>query len=52
MRVMLYLKLSKIIMKRTTLPSKGTTREVRGMISARRRKNTVSVSKMLMDKLI
>ena len=51
-RIMLYLKVSKIMVKRTNLPNKGTTREVGGMISARRRKNTVSVSKMLMDKLI
>ena len=51
-RVMLYLKVSKIMVKRTNLPNKGTTREVGGIISARRRKNTVSVSKMLMDKLI
>ena len=49
---MLYLKVSKIMVKRTNLPNKGTTREVGGMISARRRKNTVSVSKILTDKLI
>ena len=32
-------------------PNKGTTREVGGMISASRRKNTVSESRMLIDKL-
>ena len=33
-----------------TLPSRGMESEVGGIFSARRRKNTVSESKMLMDK--
>ena len=37
-------------MKRTNFPRRGTTREVGGMISARRRKNTVRESRMEMDK--
>jgi hypothetical protein len=46
-----YLKVSRIMVKRTNLPRRGTTREVGGMISASRRKNTVRESRMLMDKL-
>ena len=44
------LKVSRIMVKRTNLPRRGTTREVGGMISARRRKNTVRESRMEMDK--
>ena len=39
------------MVKRTNLPRRGTTREVGGMISAKRRKNTVSESRMLMERL-
>ena len=46
-----YLNVSKIIVKSTNFPSKGTTREVGGIISARRRKNTVNERRMLMDRL-
>ena len=46
-----YLKVSKIMVKRTNLPRRGTTREVGGMISANRRKNTVSESRMEMERL-
>ena len=38
------------MVKRTNFPRRGTTREVGGMISARRRKNTVKESRMEMDK--
>ena len=44
------LNVSRIMVKRTNLPRRGTTREVGGMISARRRKNTVRESRMEMDK--
>ena len=44
------LNVSRIMVKRTNLPRRGTTREVGGMISARRRKNTVKESRMEMDK--
>ena len=46
-----YLNVSKIIVKSTNFPSKGTTREVGGIISARRRKNTVNERRMLMERL-
>ena len=39
------------MVKSTNLPRRGTTREVGGMISASSKKNTVSDSRMLMDKL-
>ena len=39
------------MVNRTNLPSRGTTREVGGMISASRRKNTVRERRMEMDKL-
>ena len=39
------------IVKRRYFPSRGTAREVGGMISANRRKNTVRESRMEMDKL-
>ena len=38
------------MVKRTNLPRRGTTREVGGMISARRRKNTVRESRIEMDR--
>ena len=38
------------MVKRTNLPRRGTTREVGGMISASRRKNTVKERRMEMDK--
>ena len=39
------------MVNRTNLPSRGTTREVGGMISASRRKNTVRERRMEMDRL-
>ena len=42
------LKVSRIMVNRTNLPSRGTTKEVGGMISASRRKNTVRERRMLM----
>ena len=44
------LNVSRIMVKRTNLPRSGTTREVGGMISARRRKNTVRESRIEMDR--
>jgi hypothetical protein len=41
---------SNIIVKSTNFPNNGTTREVGGIISARRRKNTVSESRILMER--
>lgn len=41
-----YLNVSKIIVKSTNFPSNGTTREVGGIISANRRKNTVKDKRM------
>lgn len=46
-----YLNVSKIMVNRTNLPNRGTTNDVGGIISARSRKNTVSDSKMEIDKL-
>ena len=46
-----HLNVSRIIVKRTNFPSKGTTREVGGMISASRRKKTVRERRMLMERL-
>ena len=46
-----HLNVSRIMVKRTNLPRRGTTREVGGMISAKRRKNTVSESRMEMERL-
>ena len=46
-----YLKVSRIMVNRTNLPRRGTTREVGGMISANRRKNTVSERRMEMERL-
>ena len=45
------LKVSRIMVNRTNLPRRGTTREVGGMISASRRKNTVRERRMLMERL-
>ena len=45
------LKVSRIMVKRTNLPRRGTTREVGGMISASRRKNTVRDRRMEMERL-
>ena len=39
------------IVKRRYFPSRGTAREVGGMISASSRKNTVSESRMLMQRV-
>ena len=49
--VMHILNVSNIIVNKTNLPIKGTTSDVGGIISARSRKNTVSDSKMLMERL-
>lgn len=46
-----YLNVSNIIVNNTNLPSNGTTNEVGGIISASSRKNTVSDSRMDIDKL-
>ena len=45
-----YLNVSRIIVKSTNFPSRGTTREVGGIISASSRKNTVSDSRMEIDR--
>ena len=45
-----YLNVSRIMVKRTNFPSKGTTSDVGGMISASKRKNTVNDSNMLMER--
>ena len=42
--------MSNIIVKSTNFPSKGTTSDVGGIISASKRKNTVNDSKMLMER--
>ena len=39
------------MVKRTNFPSSGTTSDVGGMISASSKKNTVSDSRMEMDRL-
>ena len=46
-----YLNVSRIIVNSTNFPSNGTTSDVGGMISANRRKNTVSDRRIEMDKL-
>ena len=46
-----YLNVSRIIVNSTNFPSKGTTNDVGGIISANRRKNTVSDRRIEMDKL-
>jgi len=38
------------MVKRTNLPSRGTTREVGGIISASSKKNTVRDSRILIDR--
>lgn len=48
-RLSTYLKVSKIIVNNTNLPRRGTTNEVGGIISANKRKNTVSDSRIEMD---
>ena len=45
------LKVSRIMVKSTNFPSKGTTSDVGGMISANSKKNTVRDSKMLIERL-
>lgn len=45
-----YLKVSRIIVKSTNFPSNGTTSEVGGIISASNKKNTVSDSRMEMER--
>ena len=47
---LIYLNVSNIIVKSTNFPSKGTTSDVGGIISASKRKNTVNDSKMLMER--
>ena len=46
-----YLKVSRIIVKRTNFPKSGTTNDVGGMISANKRKNTVRDSKIEIERL-
>ena len=46
-----YLNVSRIMVNKTNLPKRGTTSDVGGMISASKRKNTVSESKMEMERL-
>ena len=46
-----HLNVSRIMVKRTNLPRRGTTSEVGGMISANSKKNTVRESKILMERL-
>ena len=45
-----YLNVSRIMVKRTNFPNKGTTSDVGGIISASKRKNTVNDSNMLMER--
>ena len=45
-----YLNVSRIMVKRTNLPNKGTTSDVGGIISASKRKNTVNDSNILMER--
>ena len=46
-----YLNVSRIIVKSTNFPRRGTTNEVGGMISASSRKNTVRERRMLIERL-
>jgi hypothetical protein len=46
-----YLNVSNIIVNKTNFPSKGTTSDVGGIISASSRKNTVNESRMLIERL-
>ena len=41
-----HLNVSSIMVKRTNLPSRGTTRDVGGIISAKSKKNTVRDNRM------
>ena len=50
-KVTTHLNVSRIMVNRTNLPRRGTTREVGGMISAKRRKKTVSERRMLIERL-
>lgn len=45
------LSVSRIMVKRTNLPRSGTTNDVGGMISASSKKNTVSDSRIEIDRL-
>ena len=45
------LKVSRIMVNNTNFPSRGTTKEVGGMISAKSRKNTVRERRMLIERL-
>ena len=45
------LKVSRIMVNKTNLPRRGTTRDVGGMISARSRKNTVRERRMEIERL-
>ena len=47
----IYLNVSRIIVNKTNFPSKGTTSDVGGIISANKRKKTVRESKMLIERL-
>lgn len=46
-----YLTVSRIMVNNTNFPNSGTTRDVGGIISANRRKNTVNDRRMEIDKL-
>ena len=46
-----YLNVSNIIVNNTNFPSKGTTRDVGGIISASNRKKTVNERRMLIERL-
>ena len=46
-----HLNVSKIMVKSTNFPRSGTTKEVGGIISASKRKNTVSDSRMEIERL-
>ena len=47
----MYLNVSRIMVNKTNFPSKGTTSDVGGIISANRRKKTVRESRMLIERL-
>ena len=49
--VFAYLKVSRIIVKSTNFPRRGTTSEVGGIISASSKKNTVRERRMLIERL-
>ena len=46
-----YLNVSRIIVNKTNFPSRGTTNDVGGMISANKRKNTVRDSRIDIERL-